>query len=317
MTQAHPELSMAAPYALGALDDSERGAFAAHLTTCAECQAEVRSLERVALALAAAAPSRTPRAEMRDRVLTAAHENQYVVSGFSRTEATDAENQHVVSASAKATARSRRGLPASEASEVGSGYSRPGPTIEERRSRRWSHPSFWLPAAALLALAVGLGAHTHTLRRQIASLETRLAAALRDAAFARTSAAGARRDAMRVQNALAVLASSDMARIELVGQSIAPSASARAFWSRRRGLVFTARDLPALPEGKVYQVWVLTGAVPISAGLVSPNAAGEAMALLDTSATIPQPVGVAVSLEPRGGVPQPTGQIYLAGKVGV
>ena len=95
---------------------------------------------------------------------------------------------------------------------------------------------------------------------------------------------------------------------------MAPEARARAFWSRNRGLVFAATNLPALPPGRVYQVWVLTAGAPISAGLVSPDASGAATAMLDTAPDIPPPAGVAVSLEPEGGVPAPTGAIYLVGK---
>ena len=68
----------------------------------------------------------------------------------------------------------------------------------------------------------------------------------------------------------------DTARVDLAGQPAAPSASARAFWSRSRGLVFTASNLPALPEGRVYQLWVLTGQpAPISAGLLTPDRDGR------------------------------------------
>ena len=116
-------------------------------------------------------------------------------------------------------------------------------------------------------------------------------------------------------NAMAVLASPDMARIDLAGQAAAPSARARAFWSRNRGLVFTATNLPPLQAGRVYQIWVLTKGAPISAGLVSPDDLGGTTAVLGTAPDIPQPAGVAVSLEPAGGVPAPTGAIYLAGTV--
>ncbi len=48
----------------------------------------------------------------------------------------------------------------------------------------------------------------------------------------------------------------------------APAASARAFWSRSRGMVFTASNLPALMPGRVYQLWVIPDqGDPISVGL--------------------------------------------------
>ncbi|MFI6935118.1 anti-sigma factor domain-containing protein [Streptomyces sp. NPDC050287] len=62
--------SLAAPYALDALEPAERIRFEKHLKTCASCAAEVRALaeDAVRLAWSTAAP---PPAALRDRVLAA------------------------------------------------------------------------------------------------------------------------------------------------------------------------------------------------------------------------------------------------------
>jgi anti-sigma-K factor RskA len=113
---------------------------------------------------------------------------------------------------------------------------------------------------------------------------------------------------------VAVLAAPDLARIDLAGQPAAPSASARAFWSRSRGLVFTASNLPAPPPGRAYQLWVLTAQpAPISAGMLTPDGNGHVNARFDMSVDLPRPVAMAVTLEPEGGVPAPTGDKYLVG----
>ena len=78
----------------------------------------------------------------------------------------------------------------------------------------------------------------------------------------------------QVQATGAVLAAPDLARIDLQGQPVAPDARARALWSRSRGLVFTAANLPPAPAGKAYQVWVVTAQMPISAGLFTPDTTG-------------------------------------------
>src|SRR5204862_190728 len=72
----------------------------------------------------------------------------------------------------------------------------------------------------------------------------------------------------------AVLAAPDLARIDLQGQAVAPSARARALWSRSNGLVFSAANLPQAPAGKAYQVWVVTAQMPISAGLLATDRNG-------------------------------------------
>jgi anti-sigma-K factor RskA len=119
-----------------------------------------------------------------------------------------------------------------------------------------------------------------------------------------------------LQSAMGVLAAPDLVRIDLAGQGPAPQASARALWSRARGMVFTAANLPPLPAGRVYQVWVVTAQAPVSAGLLTPDPEGTGQSFFNTAPDIPPPAAVAVSIEPEGGVPAPTGEIYLVGKPG-
>jgi anti-sigma-K factor RskA len=81
-------------------------------------------------------------------------------------------------------------------------------------------------------------------------------------------------------------------------------------------MVLSASKLPPPPAGKTYQVWVLTSdPAPLSAGLIEPDASGTVEAVFATPPDIPQPVAVAVTLEPAGGVPSPTGAKYLVGVV--
>jgi anti-sigma-K factor RskA len=114
---------------------------------------------------------------------------------------------------------------------------------------------------------------------------------------------------------LAVLSAPDVARVDLAGQPAAPQASARAFWSRSHGMVFTASNLPALPAGRVYQLWVVSNQAPapISAGLLTPDPQGNINETFATPQDLPQPVALAVTIEPAGGVPAPTGERYLVG----
>ena len=97
-------------------------------------------------------------------------------------------------------------------------------------------------------------------------------------------------------------------------QAAQPRASGRAFWSRSHGVMFTATGLPPLPKGKVYQLWVVTKSTPLSAGLLTPDGSGHVMAVADMPPGV-EPVAVAVTIEPEGGVPSPTGARYLVGLV--
>jgi anti-sigma-K factor RskA len=150
----------------------------------------------------------------------------------------------------------------------------------------------WLPLAAAVIIAVGASIYAARLQRQLGELQARFD---------------------QEQAMTAVLAAPDLARIDLEGQAPAPDARARALWSRSRGLVFTAANLPPAPAGKAYQVWVVTAQAPISAGLLTPDSSGIGTRYYMTPADIAPPVAVAVTLEPAGGVPAPTGERYLVG----
>jgi len=173
----------------------------------------------------------------------------------------------------------------------------------------------WLAAAASLVLAAGLTIYAGQLRSRIAALETELRDANERADATERQMADAQRAATGAHAAVSVLTAPDVARVDLAGQKPAPKASARAFWSRTRGMVFTASNLPPLPAGRTYQVWVVTAQAPISAGLLTPDATGNASDTFNTPPDVPQPVMIAVTIEPAGGVPAPTGDMYLVGKV--
>jgi len=177
-------------------------------------------------------------------------------------------------------------------------------------TRDWA---VWLPVAAMLVLTIAMGIYAARLQVRVEGLEARLNNALAQVAAADQLVADSRRVAGELQSAMGVLAAPDLARIDLAGQAAAPSARARALWSRARGMVFTASNLPPLPSGRVYQVWVVAGAAPISAGLLMPDASGGGMVYFNTPPDIPAPRAIAVTLEPAGGLPAPTGAFYLMG----
>lgn len=154
----------------------------------------------------------------------------------------------------------------------------------------------WLPLAAAMVIAVGAALFALTLQRRGAALEE-----------------DARQLNSALQSSMAVLAAPDLVRIELFGQPPAPSATGRALWSRARGMVFMSSALPPPPSGRIYQIWVVTEPGPISAGLLDADLAAGARAFFATPPDIPSPIAVAVTIEPAGGVPAPTGPAVLAG----
>jgi hypothetical protein len=113
-----------------------------------------------------------------------------------------------------------------------------------------------------------------------------------------------------------VLESEDVQMMILGGQGPQPEARGRVFWSARarRGII-VASNLAPLPPDRQYELWVFQNGKPINAGVFDADAGGNA---LFESTEFPQAPQVAemfaVTVEPRGGMPAPTGPIVLAPK---
>jgi anti-sigma-K factor RskA len=185
----------------------------------------------------------------------------------------------------------------------------------ETRQKRTSAAVWvpWLAAAAMLVAAVGAAWYAAGLRQRVRSLEVQLQAALDRAADGERRVNVVLRAQADSEELLTVLAAPDVRRIDLAGQQVAPRASARAFWSRSRGVVLTAANLPPLAPGRTYQLWFVTSAAKVSVGLVRPDANGAVRSFVDRRGNLPEPAALAVTEEPDGGVPQPTGAMYLVG----
>lgn len=126
--------------------------------------------------------------------------------------------------------------------------------------------------------------------------------------------ATAQQAAQSAQLTANVLAAPDLYRLDLDGTPRAPRAAAQVLWSRSRGIVFSGSRLPAAPDGRVYQLWMITKERPVAVGVVHPDANGRVTAGFDTPDPLPRPVvGATVTLEAAGGSEQPAGPAFLAG----
>ncbi len=170
---------------------------------------------------------------------------------------------------------------------------------------------WWLSAAASIA-AIVFGLQWWNAERKLAIAESNLQSTQQQLAMATSQMASARAVADRAQEQLDIVAARDVVLVVLAGQSPAPSAAGRVYWSPSRGLAFSATSLPPLPEGRVYQLWLVTSGAPVSAALVTPGADGTARALVAGVGAV-EPKAFAVTIEPAGGVPAPTGAMYLLG----
>jgi anti-sigma-K factor RskA len=86
-------------------------------------------------------------------------------------------------------------------------------------------------------------------------------------------------------------------------------ARGRVFVNPKSGVLLMASNLPAAPEGKTYEMWLIPkSGNPVPAGLFQSDAQGAAIHLERVALDLASTKAVAVTLEPAGGVPQPTSQ---------
>ena len=98
----------------------------------------------------------------------------------------------------------------------------------------------------------------------------------------------------------------------LAGTEAAPQATATLIQEPGAGSAFLlVEGLPDLPKGREYQVWKITGEGPAGAGIFSGTDSIEQLVILTADFFGADAIGV--SVEPKGGSPQPTGKIVLLG----
>jgi hypothetical protein len=108
-------------------------------------------------------------------------------------------------------------------------------------------------------------------------------------------------------------------KVTVVGLTSGATKSPRAlmFWDKATNRwTFIAHNLAPLQPGRTYQLWLVTAGQKISAGTFGVTAGGDALVqatyALDQNAL----KAVAVTEEPAGGMPQPTGAMVVVGTVG-
>jgi anti-sigma-K factor RskA len=116
--------------------------------------------------------------------------------------------------------------------------------------------------------------------------------------------------------ALGLLSTPQVSLVRLAGLSPSPGASARLLWNplARTGVLSTS-GLPQTPRNRVYELWAIAGNEPMPAGIFDVDSAGHAVLRLPPLPGSKRFDKFAVTLEPAGGVPKPTGPMHLLGSL--
>ncbi|MEP6993298.1 MAG: anti-sigma factor [Acidobacteriota bacterium] len=169
-------------------------------------------------------------------------------------------------------------------------------------------PRVWAALAAAAALfVVVVGLDDARLRRQREDLRSQSAQLAGRLQSVETELA---QRALRAR----VLESDDVRMLVLGGKAPQPNAQGRVFWSARaRRGVLVAGNLAPLPPDRQYELWVFLKGKPVNAGVFDADAQGRAL-FESHDFSEPQAQNFAVTIEPRGGVPAPTGPMVLIGQ---
>ena len=164
----------------------------------------------------------------------------------------------------------------------------------------------WTPAAAWgVALACAAVAAVSTW--QLIATRADLTALRRDAA--------AQEAALRQQvDALAQMDPQSLRVAPLRGSPQAAGISGRVLYDANGTNGLAVLDhLPPLPPGKVYQLWLLQGATPVSAGIFRSDSDGTGSLVIRAPRAIGSFSGLGLTAEPDPGVAAPTGAILATG----
>lgn len=123
----------------------------------------------------------------------------------------------------------------------------------------------------------------------------------------------------RQEELLNVLAAREVRFVKMDGLDPSPEGYGKILWDpENRQAILQLANLPTPPEGKDYQLWLIKDSDnPISAGVFDFDQPSNDLFFKVENLDQEPAQGVntfAVTLEPEGGVPQPTGDMFLVGK---
>lgn len=261
-----PYATLAAGYALGALDGEDRVVFETHLAEgCSECAAALHDAEEALTLLAREAPPVVPPASVKQSLM------------------------------ARVAAEQARRVP-------------PAPMAPRAARPRWFPWVAGTVAAGLAAFFTGMFVAAQyekeigRVARETSALRERL----------REQEAALRAELASASRVVELLRDPGTRVIALRGAGPIPEAAGRLVWHATAGGHLYVTSLPPLPADKTYELWTISGSTPRPAGLFGVDAKGTGGVRVEP---VPgeRPVDVfAVTIEPAGGVPAPTGPIVLA-----
>jgi anti-sigma-K factor RskA len=274
MTNGHPTREEDFDlYVLGALEGDEKQAIESHLAACADCARKLAVARGRVAAISFAAPRVEPSAAVKDSLLRHVRAESQAPS-------------HAISESAKVPAR-------------GTGREFAPPEPPRGLAGRWLFAILAPACVALLIATVILWRENSRLEKQLADLGTSIDKAERQLGDA--------------QEMLHLYTSKDTIKVLLAPKPGMIKGDGEVMYNEKMGLLMYDGWIAPSPDDKSYQLWVVPmEGKPISAGVFNPATSDTAHWMSKVPEGI-APKMFAITLEPAGGMPQPTGPMVLVG----
>jgi anti-sigma-K factor RskA len=178
---------------------------------------------------------------------------------------------------------------------------RPAPHSAPSAFGRWWNAILIPAGVALVVLTIFLWHENRALDRQLDALHASMSQQQHELHEATEVA-----DLMTSQSTITV---------PLARQPGMPMGSAHVMYNAKMGMLMCDGQIAPAPADKAYQLWVIpANGKPISAGVFK-DSSGQRMMMM---AKVPEGIDAksfAITLEPAGGMPHPTGPVVLMGSV--
>ena len=105
---------------------------------------------------------------------------------------------------------------------------------------------------------------------------------------------------------------SNVITVSLKGTDVQPRAHGQLIADpKEQSAVLVISGLPKLKANQTYQVWLIDGGKPVSAGLLTVDENGQGVVIVTSEESISSFQSLGISVEPKGGSDQPTGDIVV------
>lgn len=120
----------------------------------------------------------------------------------------------------------------------------------------------------------------------------------------------------RKEELLTILEARDVDLVLMDGmEDMSPNGYGKVMWDKVSGrALLQVANIPSVPTDKDYQLWFIVNGEPVSAGVFTvDDPARDNFFKIEHLQSSASEGAFAITMEPKGGMPQPTGDMYLLG----